>query len=41
MECGDLALIRQRFFYANNMKDLFENMDMDDVLREIKLYQKL
>ena len=42
--CRDLALMRQSFFNAKNMKDLFENVDMDDIfsfLREIKLYQKL
>ena len=30
--------------YTNNVKDLFENVDVDDILpslKEIKLYQKL
>ena len=41
IECGDLVLTRQHFFNANNLKDLFENVDIDDILslREIKLYQ--
>ena len=32
------------FLNANNMTDLFENVNIDDILsfwREIKLYQKL
>ena len=40
-ECRDWALIRQSFFNANNMIDLFENVDIDAILsflREIKLY---
>ena len=40
----DSFIIKKRFFHANNMKDLFENVNIDDILsflREIKLYQKL
>ena len=43
-ECRDLSLIRRYFFKAHNMKDLFENIDRDDILsflREIKLLQRL
>ena len=40
IECRDLACNRQCFFNSNNMKDLFENVNMDDILSflgEIKL----
>ena len=43
IKCSDLAL-RQRSFTANNMKDQFENINMDGILsffRKIKLHQKL
>ena len=32
MECGVLATARERHFKADNMRDLFENINMDDVL---------
>ena len=41
MECGVLATVRERHFKADNMKDLFENINMDDVLsflKEAELY---
>ena len=44
LECRDLTLIKQCFFNSNNTKDLFENVNIDDILsflREIKLYLKL
>ena len=43
IECRALALIKQLFLNTDNIKDPFENDNMDDILslREIKLYQKL
>ena len=44
MECGVLATARERYFKADNMRDLFENINMDDVLsflREAELYLKI
>ena len=43
IECWALIRNRQGFINANNMKSLFENVDMDGILslREIKLDQKL
>ena len=44
MECGVLATARERHFKADNMRDLFENINMDDVLsflREAELYLKI
>ena len=44
VECKAFALIRKRFFNTNNMKDIFEKVNMDDVLsflREKRLYQKI
>ena len=44
MECGILATARERHFKADNMRDLFENINMDDVhsfLREAELYLKI
>jgi len=44
MECRFFAHIRNRYFKANNMKDLFENVNMEDIfsfLREIKLYHRI
>ena len=44
LECRIFAPIRKRFFNANNMKDLFEKVDMDNILsflREVGLYQKI
>ena len=32
MKCGVLATARERHFKADNMIDLFENINMDDVL---------
>ena len=32
MECGVLATDRERHFKADDMRDLFENINMDDVL---------
>ena len=44
MEFGVLATARERHFKADNTRDLFENINMDDVLsflREAKLYLKI
>ena len=44
MECSVLATTRVRHFKADNMRDLFENINMDDVisfLREAALYLKI
>ena len=44
MECSFFAHIRNRCFKANNMKDLFENVNMEDILsflREIKLCHRI
>ena len=44
MECGVLATARERQFKAENMRDLFENINMDDIpsfLREAELYLKI
>ena len=44
MEYRLLAHIRNRYFKANNMKDLFENVNMEDILsfsREIKSYHRI
>ena len=30
-ECDDLSLIQQCFSTSNSMKDLFENVKMDDI----------
>ena len=42
IKCGTFTLIRKCFFNANNMKDLFENVNVNDILSffERKLYQK-
>ena len=43
IKCRAFALIRKRFFKANSFSDLFENVNMDDVLfflREIMLYEE-
>ena len=44
MECGVRATASDRHFKADNMRDLFENINMDDVLsflRETELYLKI
>ena len=44
MECRFFAHIRNRYFKANNMKDLFENVNMEDILsflKEIELYHRI
>ena len=44
MECGVRGNARERHFKADNMRDLFENINMDDVLpflREAELYLKI
>ena len=44
MECSVLATAREWHFKADNMRDLFENINMDDVLsllREAELYLKI
>ena len=44
IECGDLALTRQDFYNVNNLKELFDNVSITDILsflRETNLYSKL
>ena len=44
IECTDLAYIRKTFYSANNMKELFQNTEMNNVisfLKTVKLYTKL
>ena len=44
LECKVLNDTRKRYFHANTMKDLFENVHMDNVLsflKETGLYQKI
>ena len=44
MKCGVLTIAIERHFKADNMRDLFENINMDDVLpflREAELYLKI
>ena len=44
MECDILATAIERHFKVDNMRDLFENINMDDVLsflREAKLHLKI
>ena len=44
IECKLFNDTRKRYFHANTMKDLFENVHMDNVLsflKETGLYQKI
>ena len=44
MKCAVLATARDGHFKTDNMRDLFENINMDDVLsflREAELYLKI
>ena len=44
IECGDLTLARQEFYNVNNIKELFDNVSVSDILsflRETNLYSKL
>ena len=41
IECAALILIRQHFFNANNIKDLFENVSMDDIFSFLVIPKKL
>ena len=44
IECKVFNDTRKRYFHANSMKDLFENVHMDNVLsflKETGLYQKI
>ena len=44
MECCVLVTAREQHFKADNMRDMFENINMDDVLsflREAGLYLKI
>ena len=44
MECGVLVTTSEWHFKADNVRNLFENINMDDVLsflREGKLYLKI
>ena len=43
IECTDLAHIRKTFYSANNMKELFQNTEINNVvsfLKTVKLYTK-
>ena len=44
IECSDLAHIRKTFYSANNMKELFQNTEINNVisfLKTVKLYTKI
>ena len=44
VECSDFAPIRQRFYIVNNMKELFEDVEVNSVLSFLKavdLYLKI
>ena len=44
VECGALAITREGHFKTGNMRDMFENVHMDDVLsflRDTGLYLKI
>ena len=44
VECGALAITRERHFKTDNMRDMFENVHIDDVLsflRDTELYLKI
>ena len=44
IECTDVAHISKTFYSANNMKELFENTEINNVisfLKIVKLYTKI
>ena len=44
IECTDVAHIRKTFYNANNMKELFQNTKINNVisfLKTVKLYTKI
>ena len=44
IECTDLAHIRKAFYCANNMKELFQNAEINNVmsfLKTVNLYTKI
>ena len=44
IECRVFAHIRNHYFNANNMKDLFEKVNIEDILsflKKIKLYHRI
>ena len=44
VECGALAIAREQHFKTDNMRDMFENIRIDDVLsflRDTGLYLKI
>ena len=44
IKCTDLAHIRKTFYSANNMKELFQNTEINNVisiLKTVKLYTKI
>ena len=44
IECTDLAHVRKTFYSANNMKELFQNTEINNVisfLKTVKLYTKI
>ena len=44
IECTDQVHIRKTFYSANNMKELFQNTEINNVisfLKTVKLYTKL
>ena len=44
IECTNLAHIRKTFYSANNMKELFQNTEINNVIsfqKTVKLYTKI
>ena len=44
IECTNVAQIRKTFYSANNIKELFQNPEMNDMisfLKTVKLYTKI
>ena len=44
IECTDLTHIKQTFYSANNMKELFQDTEINNVisfLKTVKLYRKI
>ena len=44
IECTDVAQIRKTFYRENNMKELFQNTEINNVisfLKTVKLYTKI
>ena len=44
LECGDFAQVRNNCFHVNNMKELFQDIQIDSImtfLRQINLFNKI